>query len=79
MWYPDLTITKWFKIYPTLKEMYPKICECGVIRADALPFVSKNWVGIKYGNCKCGKKCSEISIPRNEKFKNEVRQLLLKL
>lgn len=78
MWFPDVTVTKWFKIYPELKEQYPRICPCGEIRED-VPFVSKDWVGLKYHSCKCGKLSSQVSIPRTEKLRKEFCTMLSKL
>ena len=79
MWYPDISIKKWLKIYPLLKNSYPKKCTCGEIRNEAVPFVSDNWVGLKYSRCKCGKLSSRVSILRTEEQRKEFRALLLRL
>ncbi|WP_186650285.1 hypothetical protein [Fluviispira vulneris] len=79
MWYPDIKIDSWLKKYPALKEKYPKICTCGEIRNEAVPFVSDNWVGLKYSRCKCGKLSSRASIPRSEKLRKELMEIILNL
>lgn len=79
MWFPNVSIKKWIKIYPELKEHYPILCKCGNKRKEAIPFVSENWVGIKYEECKCGSRCDQISIPRNKKLVEEIKNILNKI
>jgi hypothetical protein len=79
MWLPNISLKTWLNKYPELKENYPEICSCGVVKTNAIPFVSGDWVGLKYPTCNCGKKNVEISILKTREQRDEFRKMLEKL
>jgi len=79
MWLPNISLKTWFTRYPLLKNSYPKTCTCGEIRNEAVPFVSGDWVGLKYSRCKCGKLGSRVSILKTREQRDEFRKMLDKI
>ncbi|CZI74323.1 Uncharacterised protein [Legionella pneumophila] len=73
MWIPKISLSKWFKIYPSLKSSFTLYCYCTKELTNIVPFVTKNYVGIKSDACSCGIGEKSLSIPRNEKIKMQLQ------
>ena len=72
MWNPKVKLSTWFKIYPILSQLYPLNCLCGKQLPDAIPYVTKNYVGIMSEGCICGIGKKLSGIPRNANTKKNI-------
>lgn len=79
MWNPKIKLSTWFKIYPILRQLYPLSCLCGKQLPEALPYVTKNYVGIMSKGCACGMGKKLAGIPRNETTKQNILIAMNKL
>jgi|GEM_PF-3795910 len=52
MWYPEVSLDKWLRMYPALKAFLPFHCSCGR-ELKAIPYVSSQWIGIESDSCEC--------------------------
>lgn len=74
MWYPEVSLSTWFKINPFLKNSYPLTCLCGIKKYNVKPYVTKTWIGIVSEQCICGVGEITSSIPRNDELNEKINQ-----
>lgn len=74
MWIPKISLRRWFKIYPSLETSLPLYCDCTRELTNIVPFVAKNYIGIKSDACSCGLGKQILSIPRNEKIRMQLHK-----
>lgn len=76
MIYPEVSLKDWLKKYPVLEIRRQKCRSCSSVQLTNIPFIEKDWIGLKSLDCQCGKyKAISVSIanPNSEfraKFEN---------
>jgi hypothetical protein len=76
MIYPDVSLEKWFKKYPFLKDYIPLTCICGKQVYEVTPYYTHLSAGISTGVCECGIKAAETcSMPRNERCRQIMAEI----
>jgi hypothetical protein len=73
----EISLEKMLTKYPEL-EIEEEICdECGRKRRTTIPFIEKEWVGLKAPKCPCLKAGDfEIRLSKNDVSSNEYQEFI---
>jgi hypothetical protein len=53
--YPQVTVEEWCKRYPALAVVKRPCRACRKQRLACVPFIEREWVGLRSAACPCGK------------------------
>lgn len=78
-WYPDISLQKWLKINPSLKESSEGLtCSCGMSSIGLRPIVFGDYVGVTASSCSdCGANGASACTPRSAAGIAHWRSLIL--
>lgn len=69
MFYLDISSEKWIEKNPTLINLLPIKCICGLDIKNLKPYICQDYIGLEGEVCKCGRAGAKIFMPRSEKSK----------
>lgn len=77
MWYVEVSLSKWLKLYPSLRFRLDLTCsKCSVKRVEPKPFVHKDFVGVRFDKCeRCGKMGEMIIATKNKEDNKKYKKL----
>jgi hypothetical protein len=55
MMFPNVTAEEWCKRYPGLEKVKRPCRACKRQRIASIPFIEREWVGLRSAPCPCGK------------------------
>jgi hypothetical protein len=69
MLFPQVSAEEWCAKYPALVVESRYCPRCGEPRTADIPFLEKDWAGLRSSDCVCGCPAWSLSTPRSEQAK----------
>jgi hypothetical protein len=71
-----MDLDEFLREHVELLPSFPYVCVCGKIDEEAKAIISEWWATLQFSECSCGRKQTEISIPRTTKQRNKILSIL---